>query len=299
MSEEAWVDFVSGWISGGVSVLACQPIDTVLTRMQANAGIQSVGADKISPRPGSATVNLFRGMVSNFGVTSLWRGSSAMIGAVPVQNALLMTGYGAGKRWSESNVSGESNTVLMGVFIGGSVGGVLQSFVMSPVELVKVTQQVVGESVTSATTKVCRGILSSNGAWKGLGATLLRDGVPHGVWFASYEYAKTELTDYRSRTNNHGRETAEHDVATPMLAGAFAATTAWGVGYPFDLIKTRIQAGSGKGILSTAKDILNESSGRPVQGLYKGFSLKLFRAIPASAIGFLTYETAAKSLTSK
>ena len=42
------------------------------------------------------------------------------------------------------------------------------------------TQQVVGESVTSATTTVFRGLFSPNGAWKGLGATLLRDGLPHG-----------------------------------------------------------------------------------------------------------------------
>lgn len=295
MSEEAWVDFVSGWISGGVSVLLCQPIDTVLTRMQANVGIQTVGVDKITSRPGAVSMNIFRGMVSNFGVASLWRGSSAMIGAVPFQNALLMTGYGAGKRWSESSESSSNNDVLMGVFVGGCVGGVLQSFVMSPVELVKVTQQVVGESVTSATTTVCRGLFSSTGAWKGLGATLLRDGIPHGVWFASYEYAKTELTDYRS-TSDDASQTSEDDIAIPMLAGAFAASTAWAVGYPFDLIKTRIQAGSGKGILATAKDIVNESGGR---GLYEGFTLKLFRAIPASAIGFLTYETAAKFLTSK
>lgn len=44
----------------------------------------------------------------------------------------------------------------------------------------KVTQQVVGESVTTATNTVCRGMFSSTGAWKGLGATLLRDGLPHG-----------------------------------------------------------------------------------------------------------------------
>lgn len=136
MSEEAWVDFVSGWVSGGVSVLACQPIDTVLTRMQAKAGIQPVGVEKaaVSSRPGAISASIFRGMVSNFGVTSLWRGSSAMIGAVPVQNALLMTGYGAGKRWSEaSSSSSDGNNVLMGVFVGGCTGGVLQSFVMSPV----------------------------------------------------------------------------------------------------------------------------------------------------------------------
>eukprot|EP00580_Thalassiosira_gravida_P007776 CAMPEP_0201626888 /NCGR_PEP_ID=MMETSP0493-20130528/2085_1 /ASSEMBLY_ACC=CAM_ASM_000838 /TAXON_ID=420259 /ORGANISM="Thalassiosira gravida, Strain GMp14c1" /LENGTH=297 /DNA_ID=CAMNT_0048097035 /DNA_START=21 /DNA_END=914 /DNA_ORIENTATION=+ len=296
MSEEAWVDFVSGWVSGGVSVLACQPIDTVLTRMQANAGIPTAGVEKITnrrPAPVAASVNIFRGMVSNFGVASLWRGSSAMIGAVPVQNALLMTGYGAGKRWSESSDPGSNSNILIGVFMGGCVGGVLQSFVMSPVELVKVKQQVVGESVTSATSTVCRGLFSSAGAWKGLGATLLRDGIPHGVWFASYEYAKTELTDYRLRENESKK--AEDDIAIPMISGAFAATTAWVVGYPADLIKTRIQAGSGNGIMGTTRDIINESGWR---GLYNGLTLKLLRAVPASAIGFLTYESAAKMLTS-
>jgi len=163
---------------------------------------------------------------------------------------------------------------------------------------VKVTQQVVGQSVTSATTEVCRGMFSSSG-WKGLGATLLRDGIPHGVWFVSYECAKTKLTDYRSRTGNTTTTTAD-DIATPMLAGAFAATTAWVVGYPFDLIKTRIQAGgSSAGIYATTKLLIDESGGRVIHGLYKGLTLKLLRAVPASAIGFLTYETVAKALTSR
>lgn len=305
MFDDAWVDFVSGWISGGISLLVCQPIDTVLTRMQANVMQANVGnqtanhADKLATRPGTVSFHIFRGMVSNFGVTSLWRGSSAMFWAVPVQNALLMTGYGVGKRWSsggkwtESNDSNKS-TVLLGVFVGGCVGGVFQSFLMSPVELVKVTQQVFGESVRSTTTAIWEG--SSTGAWKGLGATLLRDGIPHGIWFASYEYAKAEMSDNRLRTND-ASDTSESDIAVPMMAGAFAATTAWAVGYPFDLIKTRIQAGPGsRGVLATAKDIISQSGTR---GLYKGFALKLLRAIPASAIGFLTYETAAKSLTSR
>jgi solute carrier family 25 carnitine/acylcarnitine transporter 20/29 len=164
------------------------------------------------------------------------------------------------------------------------------------VELIKVIQQVVGESTASATATVFRGVFSSTGAWKGLGATLLRDGIPHGVWFASYEYAKTELSYYRLEKN--GGTKVENDVATPMLSGAFAAGTAWGVGYPFDLIKTRIQAGAGTGIFATGKLLIAESDGRVAQGLYKGFSLKLLRSIPASAIGFLTYEYAAKHLGS-
>jgi solute carrier family 25 carnitine/acylcarnitine transporter 20/29 len=241
-------------------------------------------------------------MVSNFGIASLWRGSSPMIGAVPVQNALLMMGYGAGKRWSEgsspsigtsSSDNNESN-ILLGVFIGGCTGGVLQSFIMSPVELVKVMQQVTNATAATANV-VASGIFSLAGTWKGLGATLLRDGIPHGVWFASYEYAKTELGNYRIEKN--GGLKLENDIATPMLSGAFAATTAWAVGYPFDLIKTRIQAGSGTGIFATATMLIDEAGG--MHGLYKGFTLKLLRSIPASAIGFLTYETAAKYLSAK
>jgi solute carrier family 25 carnitine/acylcarnitine transporter 20/29 len=121
MLTEASIDFAAGWISGGISVLVCQPLDTVLTRFQAKS--LPVSDVKVG-KPGGAGATLqisstiFRSMISNFGVSSLWRGSSAMIGAVPVQNALLMTGYGVGRRWSGS----EDDGVLVGVFVGGCTG---------------------------------------------------------------------------------------------------------------------------------------------------------------------------------
>ncbi|KAK1735755.1 mitochondrial carrier protein [Skeletonema marinoi] len=329
-SESSWIDFTAGWISGGISTLAIQPVDTILTRMQANASIvvqpsttsaAAGGANTVTTAAAATDVtatavaslrptNIFRGMISNFGISSLWRGSSAMIGAVPVQNAVLMTGYGYGKRWTDNDEEHNNNNVLLGVFIGGTIGGIFQSFVMSPIELIKVSQQVVGTSVSKATTSVVSGLLPSSNnnnssAWRGLGATLLRDGIPHGVWFVSYEFAKVELTKMRNGSNNNnvmegGGDSTADEIAIPMLSGAFAATTAWGVGYPFDLIKTRIQAGKSVGIVSTARDIVKESKdGRACYGLYRGFGLKLLRSIPASAIGFLTYETAAKALSSR
>jgi len=336
-SESSWIDFTAGWISGGISTLAIQPVDTILTRMQANASIvvqpsstaagggaaNTIASNNVSAAAAVALrpTNIFRGMIDNFGISSLWRGSSAMIGAVPIQNAVLMTGYGYGKRWTENHDQQHPNNVLLGVFIGGTIGGILQSFVMSPIELIKVSQQVVGKSVSAATTSVVSGLVpgTTNGGnsklslWRGLGATLLRDGIPHGVWFVSYEFAKIELTKMRQgRTNEMGGDdnstttttttanTTEEDIVIPMLSGAFAATTAWGVGYPFDLIKTQIQAGKSTGIINTARVIMRESSdGRACYGLYRGFGLKLLRSIPASAIGFLVYETAAKVLSSR
>lgn len=70
------------------------------------------------------------------------------------------------------------------------------------------------------------------------------------------------------------------------------------VGYPFDIIKTRIQAApQHQGIYTTALELVREANG--IGGLYRGFGLKLVRAIPASMVGFLTYETVAGFIRSK
>lgn len=115
--------------------MVIQPIDTVLTRLQANTipkidAVANPTSIKMTSKPTVEAIPLrpstiFRTMISNFGISSLWRGSSAMIGAVPVQNALLMTGYGVGKRWSgaDDEISrGNSANLLVGVFIGGCTG---------------------------------------------------------------------------------------------------------------------------------------------------------------------------------
>lgn len=293
--SETWIDFIAGWASGAMAVLTCQPVDTVLTRLQAGDALVV----------GSASSNVrvqTRGLIQNFGITSLWRGSSAMISAVPIQNALLMGGYGIGKQWAVTHHDSTQSATLASVFVGGCTGGVVQSFLMSPVELVKVNQQVhVTKTARMATRELWTGFFANRTSWRGLNATLLRDGIPHGVWFASYEWCKTtlltmsthgingEFTDNSSSGSGGG---ALQHVVTPMASGAFAATVAWAVGYPFDIIKTRIQATpQQQGIYATALELMREGNG--ISGLYRGFGLKLVRAVPASMVGFLTYETVA------
>ena len=68
------------------------------------------------------------------GARGFWRGAVPMFWCTPLQNALLFVGYGYGER-----ISGTSETnSLTPVFIGGCVGGFVQSFVVSPAELLKV-----------------------------------------------------------------------------------------------------------------------------------------------------------------
>ena len=205
MANEFWVDLWAGWIAGAASVLAVQPVDTTLTRMQAT---------RLAPGVDGSARAALRRVLAEGGARALWRGVAPMTAVIPMQNALLFAGYGAGERWaSRRHKDAESSTTpsagkagysnLLPVFVGGCVGGVLQSFVVSPFELVKIRQQASGGAVTLAVSTLAGNLGRVGLATRGLGATLLRDGVPHGVWFAAYEWSKRSMKDSSSKDSSN------------------------------------------------------------------------------------------------
>jgi len=308
MANEFWVDLWAGWIAGAASVLAVQPVDTTLTRMQAT---------RLAPGVDGSARAALRMVLAEGGARALWRGAAPMTAVIPAQNALLFAGYGAGERWAsrrtpkdgsaaDASHSNQSSSSLLPVFCGGVVGGVLQSFVVSPFELVKIRQQASGGAVTLAVSTLAGNLGRVGLATRGLGATLLRDGAPHGVWFAAYEWSKRRMAGgCVSRDEHESGPTATSptatDAAVPVCAGAFAAAVAWGVGYPADLVKTRVQAQAAKnlgapGLAETCAAMLRESGGDVLRAFYRGFDLKLLRAVPASAVSFFAYEEARRWL---
>jgi solute carrier family 25 (mitochondrial carnitine/acylcarnitine transporter), member 20/29 len=171
---------------------------------------------------------------------------------------------------------------------------------MSPVELVKVAQQCSSNKNGYAMISAIQSITTNRTFMSGLNATLLRDGIPHGIWFVAYDVSKVTLMSYRYNNNNVIQTTINVEdnipVSVSLTSGAIAATVAWAVGYPADLIKTRIQASSTSGhkpmgITETAKKLIQEADNNLLNGLYRGFGMKLIRSIPASMIGFTVYES--------
>ena len=272
-------DFIAGWASGVAGLALTQPVDFVLTRMQTG-------------RPAAAEGSLL----------GMFRGAMPLFATVPLNNAMLMYGYGIGKSISESR--GESS--LLPIFIGGCAGGFAQSFLQSPVELLKVRLQLAasgqqpstsaltlellrpstGASSAPAATTVVPPLLS-----RGLYATLLRDVVPHGVWFLSYDWAKRKLEQRAAAALPSARLPAEPPplgAVEQLSAGAYAAVAAWVVGYPADVIKTRCQmVGGYPSVRDAAQSIYREGG---VRAFYRGLGLKLLRAVPQSAAGFFVYE---------
>jgi solute carrier family 25 carnitine/acylcarnitine transporter 20/29 len=290
------MDAAAGWVGGAASTLVVQPCDTVLTRMQASAlaTTATTTATTTTNWGGGARATL-GGVVSRGGYGALWRGFSAMTAAIPAQNAALFAGYGAGERAARQlagrgETDATATTGLAYVFAGGTVGGVAQSFVVSPFELVKVAQQQsVERSGYEAAASLAKRVGSVGLLTRGLGATLLRDGIPHGVWFVAYEWAKMNWTD---RFNVDG-DSSPSPVGS-MTCGAFAGSVAWAVGYPFDTIKTRVQASAVRGESLTIREAV--SSLVAERALYRGFGLKLLRTIPSSAVCFVVYEEAMRAM---
>lgn len=129
-----------------------------------------------------------------------------------------------------------------------------QSFIMSPVELVKVRLQLAEGAALSAVGAGASG--SGGGAFalasgvvrsfglsgllsKGLGATMGRDVLPHGVWFATYEWCKQGFS------RREGVKTLDNgtlNVGAQLASGGIAATAAWLVGESSSLRSPRISS---------------------------------------------------------
>ena len=81
-------DFVAGWVSGIAGLLITQPIDYVLTRLQ--SGQQTAAA----PAATWAEATSLRGLLG------MWRGIMPLAATLPLNNAMLMYGYGVGKSFA-------------------------------------------------------------------------------------------------------------------------------------------------------------------------------------------------------
>lgn len=299
-------DFIAGWVSGAVATVLTQPFDMAVTRIQAGKGQAPLTQLRLLMR-------------LDYSVGAAWRGVGPLLILTPFNNALIFLGYGAGKRFAATG--DESSNSLLPIFLGGCAGGFAQSFTTSPFELLKVRMQL-AEPKTPGTAGAsgasgAAGLVGSRGfatasaivkeltvvghshtlpplLSQGLLATLARDVVPHGVWFASYEAAKTAMTPKRPPAPPPALDGTAQSGTPPLstgrqlAAGAIAAVAAWGVGYPFDIIKTRCQmSATSEGFIAAAQQVWREGG---LAAMYRGFGLKMCRSVPMSAIGFLVYE---------
>lgn len=220
--------FITGAISGATGILLSHPIDTIKSNVQDGKSI------RYNPR------FLFRGIVPPFFGMGL-------------EKAVVFGTYHNVKTLLPENNNYNN-------LIAGAVAGFASSFVVTPIERLKIMSQV--------------GNSGFRNLYAGLSTTFTREMPGFGVYFTSYEYMK-------SLNKNSG--TMDH-----FLMGGTSGFLAWFFIYPQDLIKTQIQASSEPISYRTIVKKIYKENG--IKGFFRGFHLALLRAVPLHAGTFAMFE---------
>ncbi|XP_010254470.2 PREDICTED: mitochondrial arginine transporter BAC2-like [Nelumbo nucifera] len=280
-------------------VVSGYPLDTLRIRLQqpTNANASAFG--------------LLRNIVSAEGPAALYRGMGAPLVSVSfqflVQNAIVFQIYGAFSRALHSPTKTMEPPPYTGVALAGLGTGVVQSFLLSPVELVKIRLQLRtgGQSHNLPSDRektpmsLAKGILRRDGVrgmYRGLTVTTLRDGPAHAFYFWTYEYAREQL-------HPGCRKSGQESVRTMLVAGGLAGVASWVCCYPLDVVKTRLQSQSQtdnpppkyRGIVDCFYKSVQEEGYRV---LWRGLGTAVYRSFLVNGAVFAAFELSLRCLFS-
>ncbi|KAL4859060.1 Mitochondrial arginine transporter BAC2 [Chlorella vulgaris] len=284
--SESVRDFVAGGIGGACGVIAGQPLDTIRIRQQ-------------QPGYSGGAALLARSIVAVEGLRSLFRGMGFPLCTAAMQvyfcrNAVVFQSYGIAARHLTGGQQGPLS--LLQVTCAGCFAGAVQTAVIVPVDLLKIRMQLqtavrgapgyIGPLALLGSVLRAEGL---RGLYRGTTITCIRDLPSHGVYFAVYEITR-ELLEPGSRANGSS------NAAALWAAGGIAGSVSWLSVYPFDVVKTRVQAAAAaqspyRGWVDCARQSL-ANEGREV--FFKGLSTTLARAFLVNGAIFSAYELAHK-----
>jgi solute carrier family 25 carnitine/acylcarnitine transporter 20/29 len=253
------------------------------------------------------------------GPLALYKGMGGPLLTVPLLNAIVFATYEQGlalfrrhelsKLQREHRGTGQPPTMedvelSLGQYgAAGAWAGLVNTAIVGPVELIKSRLQIQFERVGakaqySGPWHFMRDVIQKRGIrglFMGGGITVTRELPAYGAQFYCYEALKRFFAP-------PGETTADLGPVPLMLSGAAAGMMAWVASYPQDVIKSRIQIQPHDqprrypihpvlrfdgGAVACARSIWKEKRWR---GFFIGFGPCVARALPANAVGFLTYE---------
>ena len=176
--------------------------------------------------------------------------------------------------------------------------------VLTPVELVKCRLQAqlgaaapaVGAPAlfTGPVDVITRTVRSEGvaGLFRGNLSTLAREVPGNMAWFGAYEAVLRAVQHWRGFDTKK-----EVPLYWSAFAGSWAGAAYWGVPYPADTVKSKIQTDErfrGQSFSQVFRAVVREEG---VAGLYRGCFITCARAVPSHAAIFYLYEVASQRLS--
>lgn len=279
-SAEALKGLLCGVAFGVASPLASHPLDTLKTRMQALPGAYAQASSlevlRATVREGGGLRSLYRGLAPPLVGSVIYRASQFGVYA-GTYSAL------TDHDWATAEIPGLWGLQYR-VPLAGAVATTARALIETPLEVLKIRAQCgLPRFPAGAGARVAAQELS-----RGFGITWLRLYCALGGFFI--------LVDHAER--HHG-ELIRTPYVGSFIKGGICATAAWWVAWPFEVVKSRVQAqsaadaaaGPPSSILARLRTIVKE---RGFRGLYRGIGPGTARSIVGNGAAFTAFDLCAR-----
>ncbi|KAJ5462142.1 hypothetical protein N7530_010347 [Penicillium desertorum] len=291
---------LAGGIAGLISRFCIAPLDVVKIRLQLQIHSLSDPAShqSINGPVYKGTLSTMRTIMTQEGVTGLWKGNIPAEMMYVCYGATQFTAY-RGTTQALAQLGSYRLPQPVESFLSGAVAGGCATGVTYPLDLLRTRFAAQGPdrvygSLRASIVEIARheGL---PGFFRGCSAAVAQI-VPYmGLFFTTYEALRPAMT-WDALPLGTG------DAAAGVVASVLAKT---GV-FPLDLVRKRLQVQGPtrtryvhrnipeyKGVLRSIAMIVRTQG---VRGLYRGLTVSLLKAAPASAVTMWTYEHALKVL---
>lgn len=264
---------LSGGLAGGIEITMTMPFEYVKTQLQ------------LDPKY-KGPIDCVKVTVRDHGITGLYRGlSSLLVGSIPKAGVRFLAFEEFKKLIMDSN--GKMTPAKN--FLAGLGAGVTEAIlVVCPMETIKVKlihdQMQPNPKYRGLVDGVSKIVKTEgiSGIYKGLTATILKQGSNQAIRFLVYNEVKGYM--------QNGDETKKLGVLQTMLAGGIAGAASVAGNNPLDVIKSRMQgleSSKYKNSLDCAIQIFRQGG---ILGFYKGCTPRLGRVVSDVAIVMTLYE---------
>ncbi|XP_032804030.1 mitochondrial basic amino acids transporter [Petromyzon marinus] len=272
------LDFAAGCLGGAAGVVVGHPFDTVKVRLQ----VQSVEKPRYR-----GTYHCFSSIVKQESAMGLYKGIGSPMMGLTFINAIVFGVQGnAMRRLGQDSPRNQ--------FLAGSAAGVIQCVIACPMELAKTRMQLqgTGEKGTKKSSRLYKSTLDClrkiyqregvRGINRGMVCTLLRETPAFGFYFLTYDVLTRHL----------GCEPDDPSLIPKLLfAGGMSGIASWLSTYPFDVVKSRLQADGvgGESRYAGITDCFRQSYRQEGWRMFtRGLVSTLLRAFPVNAATFAT-----------
>jgi solute carrier family 25 carnitine/acylcarnitine transporter 20/29 len=273
-------DLFAGTVGGITQVLVGQPFDTTKVRLQ---------SDSIGRYNGS--LDVVKKLVKEEGPRAFYKGTLTPLVGV---GACVSIQFAVNEYMKRSVFKGEKVLSSKQYYVSGSVAGVANSILASPIEHIRsrLQTQISGSLGPADMIKKIYQKTGFVGIMKGFVPTAIREGHGMGMYFLTFEY----MVQRDTMKNKIQRK--EVPGLRLCLYGAASGYAMWLSVYPVDFIKSRIQTDNlespkYRGMKDVVKSVYKEQG---IKGFFKGFTPTILRAAPANAATFYAFELTMRTL---